>query len=154
MFILTLVAKFLGMIPGLAGIASSITQTVFDAKVKMYQAKTGADRDAAVQALRTSEVEKHEATERLKVVAGSWVLLSIVVGFAAPLILYWAKSVGYDKAICSMIWTAEEIAAAGRCSTDALKGDLASWANTIIGSLFVSSTSTVVASMWLNRKGA
>jgi hypothetical protein len=150
----TLLGQLFSLIPGLTNLGQTFLTKAFDAKVAIYQAKTGADKEVATQAIRSLEVEKHEGTERLKVIAGNKVLLCIVVGFAAPLILYWCKAIGYDKAICSMLWTPEEIAAASRCSTDPIKGDLAGWANTIIGSLFVSATSMTGLSMYLNRKGA
>lgn len=77
---LSLISSVLGLIPGLENVAAKIAGYAFDAKVKMFQARTGADRDVAVQALRSAALESHASAERLKIVAGSWLLTALVVG--------------------------------------------------------------------------
>jgi len=136
---LTLLGSLLGLIPGLEGLASTILTKAFDAKVKMFQARTGADRDVAVEALRSASLENHENTERLKVVSGSWLLTALVIGFALPLVIFEWKVVVVDI-----------VFQAG--STDPIRGQVADWAKVIIASLFGSTSAVAVGSMWFNRK--
>jgi hypothetical protein len=136
---LSLLASLIGLIPGLTNLASTIATKAFDAKVKMFQARTGADRDVAVQALRTAALENHASAERLKIVAGSWLLTALVAGFALPLIVFEWKVVVVD--IVLKLGT-----------TDPIRGQVADWAQVIIASLFGSTSAVAVTSMWLNRK--
>ncbi len=138
---LSLLASILGIIPGLTGLATTIATKAFDAKVKMFQAKTGADRDVAVATIRKAAIDSHEGTERLKVIAGSRVLLAIVVGFATPFIIFEWKVVVVDIVL-------------GWGSTDPIKGQVADWATTIIGGVFGSTSALALGSMWLNRKSS
>lgn len=136
---LTLIGTIIGLIPGLEGLASTFLTKAFDAKVKMFQARTGADRDVAVQALRSAALESHASTERLKIVAGSWLLSALVAGFALPLIVFEWKVVVVD--IVLKIGT-----------TDPIRGQVADWAQVIIASLFGSTSAVTLGSMWFNRK--
>lgn len=136
---LSLISSVLGLIPGLENVAAKIAGYAFDAKVKMFQARTGADRDVAVQALRSAALESHASAERLKIVAGSWLLTALVVGFALPLVVFEWKVVVVDI-----------VFKAG--TTDPIKGQVADWAQVIIASLFGSTSAVTLGSMWLNRK--
>lgn len=138
---LSIIASVLGFIPGLESLAATIATKVFDAKVKMLQARTGTDRDVAVAIVKKAAVDSHEGTERLKVIAGSWVLLALVVGFATPLIIFEWKGIVWDKVL-------------GWGTTDPLTGALADWASIIITSLFGSTSAVALGSMWFNRKNA
>lgn len=136
---LSLLASLIGLIPGLSNLASTIATKAFDAKVKMFTARTGADRDVAVQALRSAALESHASAERLKIVAGSWLLSALVAGFALPLIVFEWKVVIID--IVLKIGT-----------TDPIRGQVADWAQVIIASLFGSTSVVTLGSMWFNRK--
>jgi hypothetical protein len=136
---LSLIGTILGLIPGLEGLASTFLTKAFDAKVKMVQARTQADRDVAVELVRKAATDSHESVERLKAVAGSAALLVLVFMFAIPLAAFEWKVIVWDKLLA-------------RGSTDPLTGAVADWAGVIIGSLFGSTSALTLGGMWFNRK--
>ena len=133
----------LGMIPGLLSLIEKFQSSYFDSKVKIYQAKTGADRDVAVEALQSAEKEAHERTTALSIIASSKILTIMVVAFAFPLIAFEWWVILHDKIWCI-----------GRhcLDTDPITGAVGDWASTIIVSIFGSSTSMALGKMWLSRE--
>lgn len=131
---MTLLLGLLSYIPGLMSLVSSITTAAFNAKVQMYQARTGASRDVAIQVLQAQVADNQTKVGWLKVIASSPVLLVIVFGFAAPFIIFEWKCVVYD-----IVWMH------GTTMTDPIRGQIADWATTIIGGIFVTSTGIGVA---------
>jgi hypothetical protein len=130
----------LSLIPGIGTVIQSVLGAVFDAKVKITQAKTGADRDTAVALLKAAEVEAHERTAALAIIASNKFLTFLVIAFAAPYIVFEFKVVIWDIVL-------------GLGSTDPIKGQVADWATVIIPSIFGSTGATTLGKMWFSRKG-
>lgn len=139
----------LGMIPGIGSLIEGILGKLFDMKVRLVQARVGADRDTAVELVKATAQAEHETTAKLGILASNKLLTLLVVGFATPLVIYVWKIVVVDKIIgpgClweqSLCWTA---------NTDPIRGQVADWATVIIGSLFGSTTAVAVGKMWFGR---
>jgi hypothetical protein len=130
----------LSLIPGIGSVIQAVLGGMFDAKVKIVQAQTGADRDKAVALVHAAEVEAHESTSRLSVIASSQLLTFLVIAFAAPLVIFEFKVIVWDIVL-------------GLGSTDPIRGQVAEWANTIIVSIFGTTTVMTVGKMVLGRKG-
>jgi len=110
----------LSLIPGIGTVIQAIVAAVFDAKVKIKQAQTGADRDAVVAMLRTAEIEAHERTAALAIIASNKLLTILVIAFATPLVLYEWQVIVIDKLWCGAFNL--------NCTTDPIKGQVADWA--------------------------
>lgn len=130
---------FLSLIPGLSTLVQSIVSAVFDAKVKITQARIGGDRDVAVKLVQAAEAQAHEDTAKLGIIANNKLLTIMLVAFAAPLIGFEWKVIVWDKML-----------ALG--STDPITGQVADWGNTIIYFLFGSPTVVALGKMWFTRK--
>lgn len=135
----------LSLIPGIGTVIQAVMTAIFDAKVKITQAKTGADRDAAVAMLKAAEVEAHERTAALAIIAGNKLLTILVIAFATPLVLYEWQVIVIDKLWCGAFNL--------NCTTDPIKGQVADWANVIIASIFGAPTAVTIGKMWFSRKG-
>jgi hypothetical protein len=137
----------LGLIPGMMSLIQGVTGAIFDAKVKITQAKTGADRDTAVALVHAAEVEAHERTAALSVIAGSKPLMWLIIVFAAPFAVWSAKIVLWDTTICEGIlnWGTA-------CSTPPLRGQVAEWGDKIIGFCIGSATTLSLGRMYFGRK--
>lgn len=131
----TALLSFLNLIPGVSNVILGITNKVFDSKVQITQAKTGADRDVAAAIVHAQEVANQQRTINLQTIAGSRVLLFLIMGFALPLIIFEWKVIVFDIVL-------------QRGTTDPIRGQVADWATTIIGFLFGSSTIMALGSMW------
>lgn len=137
-----MLAAFLALlnaIPGISSLVSSVTNSFFNAKVQIVQAKTGADRDAAIALLKTAETEAHERTASLAIIASNYLLTILVVVFALPFAIYIWKVVVWDVVL-------------GWGTTDPIRGDVASWANLIIGFIFGAPAAVGIGKMWFARK--
>lgn len=140
---ITVILSFLTALPSILNGVNSFASKYFDTKAQMTAARLGADV-AVVKAAMTAEgIEQQARVAGLAVIAGSKVLLLITLGFALPLIIYEWQCIVYDK-----IWMD------GKHATDPLGGDLSSWANIIIVSLFGSGSSVTLMHMYLNRNKA
>lgn len=131
----------LAAIPGIGGIVTAITTALFNAKVEITKAKTGADRDVAVRLVQAAEAREHENTARLAIFAGNKLLTVLVIAFATPLVLFEWKVVVVDI-----------VFAAG--TTDPIRGQVADWATTIIAFLFGTPTALALGKMWFSRDKA
>lgn len=131
----------LAAIPGIGGIVTAITTALFNAKVEITKAKTGADRDVAVRLVQAAEAREHENTARLAIFAGNKLLTVLVIAFATPLVLFEWKVVVVDI-----------VFQAG--STDPIRGQVADWATTIIAFLFGTPTALALGKMWFSRDKA
>lgn len=138
---LTAILAFLQAVPAIMGGVNNFTSKYYDAKVQITTARIGGDRDVAVAMVNAAVATEVSRVEGLKVIAGSKVLLFLVVGFALPYMLYEWQCIVYDK-----IWMH------GATRTDPLGGDLSAWATVIISCLFGSGTAVTAASMYFNRK--
>lgn len=130
---------FLSLIPGLGQVIQAVLGGMFDAKVRIIQAQTGADRDKAVELLKTAQVEAHERTSALAVIASSQLLTFLVIAFASPLVIFEFKVIVWDIVL-------------GLGSTDPIRGQVADWANTIIVSIFGTTGAVTIGKMVLGRK--
>lgn len=128
-------------LPGIGTIIQAILGAFFNAKVSIYQAKTGADRDVAVTAVQAASKEAELSNARLAIIAGSTVLLTIMVALISPLIIFIWKVVVWDKVL-------------GWGTTDPITGQVSDWANTIIVSFCGTTGVLGIAKMWFSRPGA
>lgn len=134
-----MIAALLALIPGLSTLVTSITTAFFNAKVQITQARIGGDRDVAVQLVQAAVQQEHEDTAKLGIIAGNKLLTIMLVAFATPLIWFEWKVIVYDTIL-------------GLGTTDAVKGQVADWGNTIIYFLFGSPTVVALGKMWFTRK--
>lgn len=111
---------FLSALPGLGSVISDVIARVYDAKVRLEMARTGAERDVAVAAIQAQSVQT-------QAIASSPILSWLVVGFAIPVAAFEWKVVIWDTML-------------GLGSTPAIHGDVGAWMGTIIGWLFGSAT--------------
>lgn len=139
---LAAILGFLNLVPGLGKVAQAITASVYDAKVKITQARIGGDRDVAVSIVTAAATTQ---SSFYAAVAQSKILAFIVLGFALPWIAYNAKVVFVDNVWC-VLWGIVD------CSTPAIKGQVGEWGHIIILSIFGSGTTLALGNMWFNRK--
>lgn len=130
---------FLSLIPGLSTLVQSIVTAVFNAKVQITQARIGGDRDVAVQLVRAAEAQAHEDTAKLGIIAGNKLLTLLLIAFAVPLVWFEWKVIVWDTIL--QLGT-----------TEAVRGQVADWGNTIIYFLFGSPTVVALGKMWFTRK--
>lgn len=133
------ITALLGALPVVGNLVTSTQKTIFDSKVRIIQAKTGADREAVVEALKTAGLESEQRKETMAIVASSKILTVMVVAFAAPLIIFVWKVIVWDKVM-------------GLGSTDALHGQVGDWANQIVWFIFGAPTALSGLRMFLSRK--
>jgi hypothetical protein len=129
----------LAAIPGIGALITGLVSAIFDAKVRIKMAQTGADRDKAVEIIKLAEVEAHERTGWLAIVASNPVLTWLIVAFATPYVIFIFKVVVWDIVL-------------GIGTTDPIRGQVADWANVIIPSIFGSTTAVTVGKMVLSRR--
>lgn len=137
---LSAIMGILGAIPGLSSLITFVVGKVYDAKVAIKTAQIGGDVAVATTMVNADIVAQQTRVQGLAVIAGSKVLLLIVIGFATPLIVYEWKVIVWDIVF-------------GWGSTSSIRDPLIqSWTTTIIGCLFGSSTALTVGHMFFNRK--
>lgn len=139
---MSLILGLLSYIPGFLNLATSITTTVFNAKVQMYQARTGATRDVAVAAITAEVTNNQTKVSWIMALASNPVMLFIVFGFAMPWIIYEWKVVVYDN-----VW-----AHWGAYFTPPIAGNVGDWAGLILSGIFVTSGGIGLAHAIVNRK--
>ena len=131
----------LGMIPGFLNLAAKLEQTYFDAKVKLVTIRVGGDVNVATKLVTGAAAADHETTSRLSIIASSKILLLITLGFATPFVIFEWKVVVWDIVFQGLT----------NGSTDPIKGQVADWDTTIIGSIFGSATVMGVGKMYFSR---
>ncbi len=129
----------IGLIPGLTSLFTKFAELRYSAQVQITQAKVGGDRDVAVKLVDAAAVRERETTSRLAIIAGSRLLTLLVLSFAAPLLIFEWKVVVWDIVL-------------GWGTTDAIRGQVADWANTIIAAIFGTTGAVAIGHMWFNRK--
>lgn len=127
----------LALIPGALNFANNITTAIFNAKVQIMSARIGGDVERARQIVSLAQTEAHERTAWMAVVAGNTLLTLLVIFFALPFGIFIWKVVVWDIVLQSIT----------HGSTDAIKGQVADWGNTIIIAIFGSSTTIQVGKM-------
>ena len=130
-------------LPVIGNIITALTTAFFNAKVSMVQARIGGDKEVATKMVQAAAMAEHENTAKLSILAGNKLLTLLVIAFATPLVLFEWKCVVYD-----IIWMG------GATSTDAIKGQLADWASTIIACLFGSTTVLTAGKLFFGRDKA
>jgi hypothetical protein len=142
----------LGIIPGLLNLVQFVVGKAFDAKVALVQARLNVDRDVATKLVEAATAQEHENTSKLSVIASNPLLTFLLVGFATPFVIFIWKVVVVDIVIgpghihlpfmSDFIWKGE---------TDAIRGQVGDWGNTIIAFLFGSATTVALGKMWFGR---
>lgn len=128
----------LGFIPGILTFATTLTTSIYDAKVKIKTAQIGGDRDVAVQLIQS---DAQKSTAWYQAIGSNKYLMFLVVGFALPWMIYEWKVVVIDVVL-------------KMGETDAILGRVGDWGSTIIISIFGSGTTVTLGQMYFNRKGA
>jgi hypothetical protein len=129
----------LAAIPGIGSIVTSLTSAIFSAKVQMYTARLGVDRDVAVAMIQASAAEADGRAKMWGAIGASKLLTWLVVAFAVPVIWYEGKVVIYDTIL-------------GLGTTSPIKGDVEAWMNSIVYSLFGSATALAAVQHWWTTK--
>lgn len=137
---LAAIIAVLNMIPGLSSLITTLAAAYFNSKVQLTAARLGADTTVASALITASAKSEASSVDRLKVIAGSWMLSFLTLGFSLPYMIYEWQCVVYDK-----LWMH------GTHATDPLSGDISSWSITIIGCLFGSGTVLTAGHMFFNR---
>lgn len=138
------IVAILTAIPGIGAIITGITGKMFDAKVALVQARIGGDKEVATKLVTAATTADHENTTRLGILASNKVLTLLLVAFAAPLVIFEWKVIVWDKVFGALT----------DGSTDAIGGQVADWATTIIGFIFGSATAMGLGKMWFGRNKA
>jgi hypothetical protein len=128
----------LSLLPIVGNFFSGLAGKYFDAKVSIYQSKTGLQREEAVQAVRAQIAAGEERVSALKIISSNVVLTMVIVLAAIPILGFEWKVVIWDTML-------------GLGSTPAIHGQVADWMNTIIYFLFGSPTAIAVTKMWYDR---
>lgn len=135
----------IGLIPGALSFAQGITTAIFNAKVKIMQARIGGDEVRATQIVSLAATEAHEHNTWLSIIASNPLLTWLVIFFASPFVIFIWKVVVVDIVIGpGCIWLTH-VCWIG--DTDPIKGQVAEWGNSIIWSIFGSSTTLAVGKM-------
>jgi|ERR1035437_9219904 hypothetical protein len=140
---ITGILAFFQAVPAIMGGINNFTSAYFNAKVQLTAARIGGDVEVVRAMLTATGIEAQSRVEGLKVIAGSKVLLFLVFAFAMPWVLYEWRVVVWDNVIML-----------GTTSTPPIKGEVGSWATTIISCLFGSGTAVTVGSMYFHRNKA
>jgi hypothetical protein len=128
----------------LIGPITSLSKAYFDAKVRLVQARIGGDVEIAKKLVSQGEVQAHENTTRLGIIASNKLLTILLIAFALPLVYHEWEVVVWDKSICKLIYGAA-------CSTDPIGGLVGDWANTVIYFLFGAPTAIGIGKMFFGR---
>lgn len=142
------ILAFFTALPSLVGGFEAFTKAHYDAKVRITTAQIGGDIEKGKQLVSAANEAQHERTATLGVIAGSKILLCLVVAFAAPLVIFQWKIIVVDIVIGPGSFMGFSWAG----STDPIRGQVADWANTIIWAIFGSGTAVTTASMWFAKK--
>ncbi len=136
---ISIILAALGLIPGLGSIVQAITKAWFEAKTNITITRLGVDRDVAVEMIR-SEAQVTEGRAKLwGAIGASRALMAIVVVMAIPVVWFEWKIVIYDTVL-------------GLGETAAIKGDVATWLNSIVYSIFGSATVLAGVQHWWTTK--
>lgn len=128
-------AALLALIPGILPIIQYFAKAKADVELAKINGRTAVGSAAASAAAQ-------EAEGRAKTwgfISGSKLLTWLVIALAGPIVIYEWKVVVWDVVLA---WG----------TTDPIKGQVADWMNTIIASLFGSSTALAIAQLWWTTK--
>lgn len=128
----------LSALPIIGSIITGITTAFFNARVKIFQAQTGATAQVAIETVRVQAIEQQARVAGLSVIAGNKMLTLLVITFASPFVIFIWKVVVWDIVL-------------GWGSTDPIKGQVADWGNAIIYSIFGSATAMGIGRLAIDR---
>lgn len=132
---------FLGALPIIGTAITAFFNAMFNAKVEITRAKTGADRDVAVRLVQAAEATEHENTAKLGIFASNKLLTVLLIAAAIPLVSFEWKVIVWDKML-------------GWGTTDPIEGQVAQWGNTVWYFLFGAPTVMGLGKMWFSRDKA
>lgn len=130
----------LGALPIIGTAVTAFFNAMFNAKVEITRAKIGGDRDVAVKLVMAAEAQEHENTAKLGVFASNKFLTALLIAAALPLVIFEWKVYVYDTML-------------GWGSTEAVRGQVAEWGNTVWYFLFGAPTVMGLGKMWFGRSG-
>lgn len=130
----------LGALPIIGTAVTAFFNAMFNAKVQITQAKIGGDRDVAVKLVQAAEAQEHENTAKLGIFASNKFLTILLIAAALPLVAFEWKVYVWDAML-------------GWGSTDAVRGQVAEWGNTVWYLLFGAPTVMGLGKMWFGRDG-
>jgi hypothetical protein len=136
---LGIIMTVLHLIPGLSTLATGWVTAAYNAKVAITTAQIGGDVTVASAMVNAAAVSEATRVKGLQVIAGSWILSFLTLGFALPFMVYEAKVVVWDTVL-------------GWGVTNPVHGAVIDWGSTIIACLFGSSTVLTAGHMYFNRK--
>jgi hypothetical protein len=139
-----LIMTALNMIPGVSTLIQFVVGKWMDSKVAMYQTRMGVTKDVALAAIQAEVENNRTKVGWLNAVANSRFLQFIVGGFAFPWIYYGNKVIVWDNIIHKFIWGTYGY-------TPPITGLVGSWAEIILGGIFVTSTGMGITAAVLNR---
>ncbi len=144
---ITAILAFLQALPAILGGVNAFATTYFNTKAQITASRIGGDVAVVRAAMTAGAIEQQTRVAGLKVIAGSKVLLFLVLGFSMPWVIYEWKVVAWDNVMAP--WFTGALG-----HTPAVGGDVAGWATTIISCLFGSGTAVTVGHMYFNRDKA
>lgn len=142
-----IIMTILGMIPGISSLVQFIAGKWMDSKVDMYRVRMGVTKEVAIEAIRAEVENNRTKVGWLNAVASSRFLQFIVGGFALPWIVYGNKVIMWDNIVHKFFWDTYGF-------TPPIGGLVGTWAEIILGGIFVTSTGMGITAAVLNRTKA
>jgi hypothetical protein len=130
-----IIQTILSFIPGF----TNILESWFKAKADVELAKVKANEAVGSEAVKAAAQEADGRAKTWGVIGASSLLTWLVIILAMPIAVFEWKVVIWDTVLQ---WG----------TTDPIKGQVADWMNTIIASLFASSTVLATAQLWWTTK--
>ncbi len=130
-----MISTLLALIPG----ALSVLQWFYKAKADVELAKINAASAVGSAAVTAAAQEAEGRARTWGIIGASKLLTYLVIALAAPIAVFEWKVVIYDTVL-------------GWGVTEAIHGQVADWMNTIVASLFASSTVLAVSQLWWTTK--
>jgi hypothetical protein len=142
---LTAILAFFQAVPSIVGGVTAFTQSYYNAKVAIVQARVGGDVDVAKQLVSGVVTEGQTRVEFLKTVAQSKFLMVMVALWAGPWIIYEWKVVVWDNIVSFALFGVYGF-------TPPIKGLVAEWAPVILAGIFGTGGVMAVGQMFFNRR--
>lgn len=136
---LSALLALIAAIPGIGTIVTTVTNAFFNAQVQLKVSKYNVDRDVAVAMIQEESKITEGRAKIWGVIGASKMLTLLVFIFAIPVAWYEIKVIVYDTIL-------------GLGTTEAIKGDVATWMNSVVYSLFGSATALAAVQSWWTTK--
>lgn len=128
----------LGFLPKVLNFAEAWQKNKYDAQVQITAAKIGGNTEQAKALVSAHNAQEEANVKRLGIFASNKFLTILLITAAIPLVGYEWKVYVYDTML-------------GWGSTEAVKGQVAEWGNTVWWFLFGSPTVMGIGKMWMNK---